>query len=208
MPLQNRVTPFGEIVARPPRGLLMGNRGILHDAPGRLGKRRWTSKRWIICELEFKNRRTPLMKPGSYTVLFFLDEAVALAAGHRPCWECRRARYLRFQECWPEGSLPKASEMDRLLHAQRVDSDSRRQVGHARSFERLPSGAFVAHGGDAWLVLDSKLARYTPAGYDRFIPRPRGDATVLTPSASIEAMARGYSPVLHPSAVECRRPAL
>ena len=208
MPLQNRVTPFGEIIATPSRGLMMGNRGILHDAPGRLGRRRWRHKNWIICQLEYRNRRIPLMDLGRYTALFFLDEAVALAAGHRPCYKCRRAYYSRFTQCWPRESPPRASEMDCILHTQRVDRASRKQIRHAGRFERLPSGAFVAQGGDAWLVLDSALARYTPEGYDRFIPRPLGDATVLTPPATIAAIAGGYSPALHPSAVECQQPAL
>lgn len=180
----------------------MGNRGILHDAPGRLGPSRWKHKCWIICQLEFGNRRRPLMEPGSYTVLFFLDEAVALAAGHRPCYECRHACARRFAECWPEGSPPKASERDSILHKQRVDPASRKQISHAGRLEKLPTGAFVAHCGAAWLVLDSVLAHYTPEGYDRFIPKPCGEATVLTPRASIAAIKGGYSPLLHPSAIK------
>lgn len=203
MPLQNRVTPFCEIISTPSRDLFMGNRGILHDVPGRLGQKRWRHKNWIICQLEFKGRRIPLMNPGRYTALFFLDEAVALAAGHRACYECRRDRYHRFTECWQGDCPPKAREMDRILHKQRVDSASRRRISHVSMYEKLPSGTFVARDEDAWLVLDSCLARYTPEGYDRFITRPRGEATVLTPPASIHAIAVGYSVGLHPSAYEC-----
>ena len=204
MSLQNVVTPCGEIIepGSRARGLFMGNRGILHDAPGRLGPRRWTHKCWIICQLEFRNRRRPLMEPKHYTVLFFLDEAVALAAGHRPCYECRRDCYNRFAKCWRRGSRPTASDMNCTLHKERVNPANRQQIKHTRRLEKLPTGAFVELGGDPWLVLASDLARYTAAGYDRFIPRPRGEATVLTPPASIRAIAGGYSPALHPSAFE------
>jgi len=116
--LQNRVTPFGEIVATPARGLSMGNRGILHDDRRRLGRRRWTHKAWICCVTEFRGRRRQVMAPGRYTELFFLDEAVALAAGHRPCFECRRAAANAFAACW--GGEPRAPDMDRVLHAERL----------------------------------------------------------------------------------------
>src|SRR5271165_1152863 len=118
MPRQNRVTPFGEIVAVPERGTFMGNRGNLHNAEGHI-KRTWQVKRWLVCLLEFKGRKRTVMRPGFYTELFFLDEATALAAGHRPCAECRRERYNDFRKAWQSShpgtsgsSLPTADEID------------------------------------------------------------------------------------------------
>src|SRR5262245_10377094 len=125
MPLQNRVTPTGEIIADPARGTLMGNRGgPLHRPDQTLGARRWVSKAWICCRLEFKGRRRQVMSPGKYTELFFLDEATALAAGHRPCFECRRAEAEQFARLWAKvhgaHDRARAGDMDRVLHAERV----------------------------------------------------------------------------------------
>src|SRR5205814_2777553 len=126
MPLQNRVTPFGEIVAVPARGTFMGNRGRLHDAQQRLTRSRWHLKAWIICVLEFEGRHRTVMAPNRYTELFFLDEATALAAGHRPCFECQRRRYNEFRAAWAAGNLHgpspvTAGEIDERLHADRLD---------------------------------------------------------------------------------------
>src|SRR5262245_6485047 len=123
MPRQNRVTPWGEIVAMPERGTLMGNRGLLHDAEGQI-MRPWRERRWIICLLDFKGRRRSVMSPGLYTELFFLDEATALAAGHRPCAECRRERFNAFRDAWLKGNggaAPvTAPDIDRRLHEERL----------------------------------------------------------------------------------------
>jgi hypothetical protein len=148
MPLQNRVTPFGAIVAVPERGTLMGNRGILHDAAGAL-RRRWATRAWICCLLEFRGRRDPVMAPGHYTRLFFLDEPTALAAGHRPCAYCRREAYRSFRAAWAAGSAhlglgtePRAAEIDRVLHAERLGPDGSKRL-HPAELADLPDGAFV-----------------------------------------------------------------
>ena len=203
MPLRNRVTPFGAIIATPARGLLMGNRGILHDGDGRLGRARWKHRTWVCCLTEFRGRRRKLMQAGRYTELFFLDEAVALAAGHRPCFECRRTDAQAFARAWgrsvPDG-MPRAGEMDRILHAERIDRTTRRQHRHPGRFGELPDGTFVAVADEPWLVLGDTLRRYAPTGYDRSMPRPCGPAVVVTPRATVAALANGYVPRLHPSA--------
>lgn len=196
MPLQNRVTPFGDIVAAPERGTMMGNRGILHDERRTLGRRRWTHKAWICCVTEFRGRKRQVMAPGRYTELFFLDEAVALAAGHRPCFECRRAAAKAYSACW--GGSPRAGEMDRVLHAERLDG--RRRRIHIRECADLPDGAFVSRDGAAWLVRGTMLLRYAPGGYGAATERPAGAAEVLTPPATLRAFRAGYAPLLHPSA--------
>ena len=196
MTLQNRVTPFGEVVASPERGTMMGNRGILHDDCQKLGRRRWTHKAWICCVTEFRGRKRQVMAPGRYTELFFLDEAVALAAGHRPCFECRREAAKAYAAGWD--GTPRAAEMDRVLHAQRLSE--KRQRTHSCDLAGLPDGAFIARHGAAWLVKGSRLLRYTPAGYDGAEARPAGTVEVLTPPATLRALSAGYDPVLHPSA--------
>lgn len=196
MTLQNRVTPFGDIVATPERGLLMGNRGILHDDCRTLGRRRWAHKAWICCVTEFRGRRRQVMTPGRYTELFFLDEAVALAAGHRPCFECRREAARAYANGW--GGNARAAEMDRVLHAERLSG--KQQQTHFCDLAGIPDGAFIARRGAAWLVKGPLLLRYTPAGYDAAIERPAGPVEVLTPPASLRALSAGYAPLLHPSA--------
>ncbi|MCZ7545360.1 MAG: hypothetical protein M5R40_18390 [Anaerolineae bacterium] len=170
MPRQNRVTPFGEIVAYPERGLFMGNRGILVDAHGNLTRRRWSSPAWITCALEFKGRRLPLMEPGHNTQLFFLDEATALAAGHRPCGECRRADFDRFKALWLEanaarvaGPLPRIGQIDRAIHVERVHARQRTQLTYRDSLDALANGVFVTldDARAAYLVWDGVLWRWT-----------------------------------------------
>ncbi len=175
---------------------MMGNRGILHDGDRNLGRRRWAHKAWICCLTEFRCRRRQVMAPGRYTELFFLDEAVALAAGHRPCFECRREAAKAYSACW--GGSPQAGEMDRVLHAERLDG--RRQRTQARDIAALPDGAYLLRDGDAWLVRGSALLRYTPAGYDLAVARPAGQAGVLTPPSTLRALSAGYAPLLHPTA--------
>jgi hypothetical protein len=211
MPLQNRVTPTGAIVADPARGLFMGNRGILHDDRKRLGRARWRHKHWIICALEFRGRRRRVMEPRRYTELFFLDEAVALAAGHRPCAECRRDRFHAFRACWANGTghagaLPKAAELDAALHVARVDSRRRRQATWEARLADLPDGTFI-HLGDGddvpRLVLGDALPGWTPAGYRNVVTRPGATlVNVLTPRPTVSALAGGYMPELHPSAAD------
>jgi hypothetical protein len=205
MPLENRVTPFGEIVATPERGTMFGNRGgRFHDPRTQsLLKRRFASRRWICCELCFKNRRRRVFGKG-YTELFFLDEATAFAAGHRPCFECRYADAVRFREAFARGHRldhsPRADEMDLRLHAER--RSPRPGVGDWRN---LPDGAMIALGETACLVLASELFAWSPAGY---LPDPkggRGPIRLLTPPAIVAALASGYRARLHSSVLALAR---
>ena len=168
MPSQNRVTPLGELVADPARGLVYGNRGCLHDETGRI-RRRYNGKRWIACRLEFRGwRRRALMQPGRFTELFFLDEATAFAAGHRPCALCRREDYDRFAAIWSELHPGKtgADAIDAQLHTERVDPVTRGQRRHDAPPDTLSDGAFVFWDETPWLVLGSELLRWTASGYD------------------------------------------
>ncbi len=192
MTLQNRVTPLGEIVATPERGLVYGNRGCLHDAQRRI-RRPFQVKRWIACRLEFRGRYHGPMPPGRYTGLFFLDEATAFAAGHRPCAECRREDYLRFVQLWGA----RADAIDARLHEERLGERRRRPL------DGLPDGTFVLRDGEPWLVLGAELRRWTPAGYRERAERAGGRATVVTPPSLVDVLRSGWSgavPFLHPSA--------
>ena len=205
MPRCNRVTPLGEIIAHEGRGLVYGNRGCLHDANGEI-RRRHAGRLWIACRLSFKDRRRDLMQPGRFTELFFLDEATALAAGHRPCAECRREDYNRFLQDWP-GALPdgsRAAAINNQLHAERL-TDAGTQRHHQAPLDDLPDGAFVLRDGAPWLVRGDRVLRWTPAGYDDSLPRPTGtSAVVVTPPSLVTVLARGWRPtavpLLHPSA--------
>ena len=172
VPRQNRVSPFGDLVATPERGTFMGNRGVLHDDEGRI-RRAWQLKRWLVCVLEFRGRNRRVMTPGRYTELFFLDEATALAAGHRPCAECRHARFVAFCNAWgqahPDGGTsarPTAQEIDDRLHAERVAPD-RSGRSFVAALDGLPDGVFVAvpaSGEQAYLVWGNYLLAWSPAG--------------------------------------------
>jgi hypothetical protein len=194
--LQNRVTPLGELFAHPARGLVYGNRGCLHDDHRRI-RRRYNGKRWIACRLEFRGwHRSPLMQPGKFTELFFLDEATAFAAGHRPCALCRREDYVRFLELV---AAPGADAIDARLHEERLGRAQEAAVGD------LPGGAFVLLDDEPWLVHGDSVLRWTPAGYDERAPRPDGRAAVLTPPSLVSVLARGWQPdvpLLHPSATQ------
>lgn len=196
MPLQNRVMPTSEISVDPARGLFMGNRGILHDDNSRIGTKRWQHPHWIICLTAFKGRRRPLMAPHAYTELFFLDEAVALAAGHRPCAECRRAAFDAFRGAI---GLDRAGDIDAALHPARVTRD-RRQVRHSARAADLPDGTFILSDGGAALLSGAVALPFTPAGYGPAWPRPEAAVTVLTPAPTVAALRNGYRPVLHPTA--------
>jgi hypothetical protein len=205
MPLQNRVSPLGELIAHPARGLVYGNRGCLHDADGRI-RRRYNGKRWIACRLEFRGwHREPLLQPGKFTELFFLDEATAFAAGHRPCALCRREDYVRFGELWRElhrGEVG-ADAIDARLHAERVAAD-RSQRHQEAALDDLPDGAFVLESGTPSLVLGTHLLTWTPAGYVGRRPRPaRRGAVLITPPSLIAVLRapwRSLVPLLHPTA--------
>ncbi|MEJ0075415.1 MAG: hypothetical protein WDO17_08185 [Alphaproteobacteria bacterium] len=202
MPLPNRVTPFGELIATSARGTMFGNRGgRLHRDDRTLGTRRWASRQWICCVLQFKGRRHNVWGPASYTDLFFLDEVTALAAGHRPCFECRRAAAKAFAEKWAQAKgtdFPYVDEMDRVLQAERLDGRAKRS--HAMDFDALPDGAFVSIDGSAFAVRGLHLLRWTESGYTEKIARDAGSATVLTPPSIVAVLEAGYQPQWHPSA--------
>jgi hypothetical protein len=197
---QNRVTPTGEIVAHPARGSLMGNRGCLHAADGRI-VRSHRGRRWIACVLSFKGRRRPLLRPGRYTELFFLDEPTALAAGHRPCAECRRADYDRFRDAWARafGGRPGSEAMDRVLHDARIDPATGGQARHEAVGAALPDGAMALIDGAPHLAWHGTAWRWTPSGYDSPRALPAASVPVLTPAPVVAILAAGYLPDCHAS---------
>jgi hypothetical protein len=199
MPLQNRVTPLGELVADPARGLVYGNRGCLHDETGRI-RRRYAGKRWIACRLEFRGwHREPLLQPGRFTELFFLDEATAFAAGHRPCALCRHEDYTHFAALWADlhPGQKGADAIDAQLHAERVDPETRAQRHHEGQLDDLPNGAFVLRDGTPYLVLGAQLLRWTAAGYVAPEPRPAQQrATVITPPSLAAILRNGWQPAV------------
>jgi hypothetical protein len=207
VPLQNRVTPTGEIVADPARGALMGNRGILHDDHRQLGVARWRHRAWICCQLSFKGRRRAIMAPRRYTELFFLDEATALAAGHRPCFECRRAAFREFQAAWRRALRTtdcSAAGMDRVLHRARVTPRTRDQIRFEAVLDNLPDGAFVLLDeapSTPLLIIGDRLLPWRASGYLPGRPRPAAiGCRVLTPAPTVAVLQAGYAPTLHPSA--------
>ena len=205
MPLQNRVTPLGELIADPARGLVYGNRGCLHDADGRI-RRRFAGRRWIACRLEFRGwLRRPLLQPGRFTELFFLDDATAMAAGHRACALCRREDFRQLKQVWrtlhPEHI--GADAIDAQLHAERVDPATHVHRCHQGSFDSLPDGTFVLLDEGPHVVAGADLLRWTPGGYVAGRRRPRARATVIRPPSLVEVLRTGWEPVvplLHPSA--------
>jgi hypothetical protein len=203
MRLQNRVDPFGELFADPARGTFMGNRGGRFHTPARtLTARRWASRQWICCVLTFKERHRDVWGR-FYTELFFLDEPTALAAGHRPCFECRRQEADTFAEFWRIAHRlrrrPRAAEMDQVLHRERLQGRAKRR--HRRSIDGLPDGVVVALDGTAFALRGDALLRWTPQGYDGRMPRPRRVIVeVLTPPAIVAVLSAGYRPRWHASA--------
>lgn len=213
-PMRNRVTPWGDIVAIEQRGAWLGNRGILHRGTDVV--RFHSSDLWIICRLQFKDWRLPQWKPSHFTVLFFYDEAVALAAGHRPCALCRRADYNDYRAAWVAGAderagddlgeaptgLPLAKQMDRQLHHERIVRGTHRRRVHPASWPTLPPASFVAVDGQPHLVLDDSIRAWTPQGYLDPRPRPRtGVAELITPPSSVAALRGGFRPQVDPSAL-------
>ena len=201
MSLQNRVLPTGDITTQPWRGTLMGNRGILHNDRQQLETRRWQHPHWVTCVLTYKDWHRPVMTPRNYTELFFLDEACALAAGHRPCGMCRRADYTRFRKAWAVAHGDNTLDHDdRLLHAARV-TRARQQVRHTAPLDSLPDGSFILQGGAPHLVWQTDLLRCEDSRYTVRLPRPStGRATILTPAPTVATLAQGYKPALHPQA--------
>jgi hypothetical protein len=202
MPFRNRVTPFGEIIETPARGTLWGNRGVLHN-DARQVVRSWQVRRWIACKREFKGRRrADPMPPGRFTGLFFLDEPTALAAGHRPCAECRREDYHRFQALWREanpGQPSMADDMDRVLHAERLGPKGSKRV-HPSKLSDVPDGAMIVEDERAWLVSGRELMAWTPFGYGEH-RRGSGLRTVavLTPPSIVAVIRLGYRPAMEPA---------
>ena len=200
MTLQNRVTPFGDIVAAPYRGALMGNRGIIHDPATRtLLKRRWTTRAWIICVCEFKGVRRDVMARRSWTELFFLDEATALAAGHRPCFYCQRQQAKAFQAAWAEGnetSIQPAPAMDAVLHRERLDAKgSKRQNPIEGQIKDLPNGTMIASGENAYVLRDGMTYLWSWQGYTPSNP-PTGDSMLLTPPSTVRTLKAEYRPLM------------
>jgi hypothetical protein len=202
MPLQNRVTPFGDIVAIAQRGIFTGNRGIIHDpATKTLLKKRWATKAWLICVCEYKGRRRGVMGGRSWTELFFLDEAVALAAGHRPCFFCRRQSAEAFRAAWANargGKAPFAAEIDAVLHEERLDHGRKRLHAVPDDVSELPDGAVIAAAGEAYTIARGRAFRWSQQGYEAVSGIPRADG-LLTPSSTLLALRAGYRPVLHPA---------
>ena len=207
MPRQNRVSPLGDLVAHPARGLVYGNRGCLHDDAGRI-RRGYATRRWIACRLAFRGwQRGPMMQPGRFTELFFLDEATALAAGHRPCALCRRRDYTRLHGVWRDlhGGDAGADAIDLRLHGERLNHGGRGRRIHAARMGDLPDGTYVLERRVPRLVLGDRLLEWTPAGYGRPVARPaaRRAAETITPPSLVELLRRGWDPLvplLHHSA--------
>lgn len=198
--LQNRVDPVGRIIKTSARGLWMGNRGVIHNKHKEL-TRSFKHKAWIICALEFKGRHREVMMPNRWTELFFLDEATAFAAGHRPCFECRREDAQRFKSCWIAGNPTYNFSMsssiryiDEIIHGERIDSE-RRKVMHQRPTHTLVEGTFLWINGDAYLFSHGSLHRWTPLGYENSIDVPKtSTVTVLTPPSIVNAFRAGFIP--------------
>jgi hypothetical protein len=198
--LQNRVDPKGNIITTSARGAWMGNRGQLHDK-GKTIKRPFKLKAWLICLLEFNGRHRLVMAPNRYTELFFLDEATAFAAGHRPCFECRRPDYSRFKTAWLKGNpeygfSEKTSfrEIDQILHSERIDRKGNK-ITHEENISNLPDGAFIQLGNEPYLLANNRIHHWTPAGYESAQPLPRTTmVTVLTPISTLNAFRAGYHP--------------
>jgi hypothetical protein len=199
MPLQNRVDPFGELFATAARGTMFGNRGgKFHTDKQSLTTRRWASRQWICCVLDFKGRHRNVWGR-YYTELFFLDEVTALAAGHRPCFECRRKDAEAFASRFPIKGKASAPTMDVVLHGERLDGKAKRI--HRRKIDTLPDGAIIALDGEAYAVRGHRLLCWTPRGYRGAKPRPRGiSVDVLTPPSILDVLKSGYTPQWHRTA--------
>jgi hypothetical protein len=205
MPLQNRVTPSGDIIATPHRGMFTGNRGIIHDpATKTLLSKRWASQAWITCLCEFRGWRRKVMGGRSWTELFFLDEATAFAAGHRPCFFCRRDDANRFRAAWEVGNGGAkilARDIDTVLHRERLVGGKKRLHALTMPLDELPDGAMLQDGSESYLIVRGRALAWSPAGYRR-AHDPLSGAMLLTPPSTLRALGVGYRPVLHESAVE------
>ncbi|SHH56691.1 hypothetical protein [Bradyrhizobium erythrophlei] len=202
MPLQNRVTPTGDIIATPHRGMFTGNRGIIHDPATKTLTRRWASQTWLTCVCEFRGRRRDVMGTRSWTELFFLDEATAFAAGHRPCFYCRRGDANRFRAAWEEGNGGAnllARDIDAVLHRERLDGRAKQLHPLPTPMAKLPDGAMLQQGSESFAIVRGRALVWSPAGYRAAQNTPQ-DALLLTPPSTLRALSAGYRPVLHASA--------
>jgi hypothetical protein len=202
MPLQNRVTPTGDIIATPHRGMFTGNRGIIHDPATKTLTRRWAGPAWLICVCEFRGWRREVMGGRSWTELFFLDEATALAAGHRPCFYCRRDDANRFRAAWQLGNgvtRVLARDIDAVLHRERLDRGKKRLHALTMPLQQLPDGAMLQQGNESYLIVQGRALSWSPSGH-RNAQNALQDARLLTPPSTLRALAAGYRPVLHESA--------
>jgi hypothetical protein len=202
MPLQNRATPTGDIIATAHRGMFTGNRGIIHDPATKTLTRRWAGKAWLTCVCEFRGRRREVMGGRSWTELFFLDEATAFAAGHRPCFYCRRDDANRFRAAWEAGNGVKdmlARDMDTVLHGERLNGRAKRLHPLSMPLEALPDGAMLQEGVESYLIVQGRALLWSLAGYRQAQSAPQA-AMLLTPPSTLQALRAGYRPVLHPSA--------
>jgi hypothetical protein len=206
LPLQNRVTPTGEIIATPHRGMFTGNRGIIHDPATKTLTRRWASQAWLTCVCEFRGRRREVMGGRSWTELFFLDEATALAAGHRPCFFCRREDANRFRATWEQGNGVAhvlANDIDATLHRERLATGKKRLHALPMPLKELPDGAMLQEAVDSYLIVQGRALLWSAAGY-REAPNAIKNAMLLTPPSTLRALLARYRPLLHTSAVEFR----
>jgi hypothetical protein len=197
--LQNRVDPQGNIISTSARGAWLGNRGQLHGK-GKTILRPFKHQAWIICLLQFKGRHREVMSPGLWTELFFMDEATALAAGHRPCFECRREDAVKFKAAWLKGNPQYGfadkvaiGKIDEVIHAERIAKDGSK-VTYEAAIDDLPDGAFILIGNEPYLLAGSAIHHWTPFGYDRNLLLPKGNVTVLTPRSVVNAFVAGYRP--------------
>ena len=202
MHLQNRVLPNGEIVAIPERGTLTGNRGIIHGLDRKLTHCRWSHHAWICCVLDWQGRKRKVMSGRKWTELFFLDEAVAFAAGHRPCGYCRRCDYTAFKTIWQEvyGTVSSVKDIDRVLHQNRVDPVSRLKSTFHMPIRDLPNGAFFQKDGATFLIRNGGALTFSPAGYTDRMDCNDEVVKVLRPKPLVEVLRAGYKVQVHPSA--------
>jgi hypothetical protein len=202
--MQNRVTPTGDIIATVHRGMFTGNRGIIHDPATKTLTRRWAGKAWLVCTCEFRGRRREVMGGRSWTELFFLDEATALSAGHRPCFFCRRDDALRFRAAWEEGNrvtrVP-ARDIDAVLHHERLEGGNKRLHALSTPIESLPDGAMVQQDTKSYLIVQGRALLWSAAGYCEAQTALEG-VMLLTPPSTVRALSAGYRPMLHRSARE------
>jgi hypothetical protein len=207
MPLQNRVDPWGRLHAVPDRGTLLGNRGIIHNHAREIVAQ-WRTKAWITCQLAWKGWRRTLMRPGSWTELFFLDEATAFAAGHRPCAYCRRARFTEFKTAWLAANpaviasaAPRIAEIDNILHAERARKGGGK-VTYDEQWRALPDGTMIELDAAAYVVWKRQLLKWAFNGYSRSeMPWPSQQTVhVLTPVSIVRTFRHGFQPGVHESA--------